>query len=890
MDFWILLFLAALAVPVAAISGLVIAVSGRRRIEQLERRMGLLQRELDLLRAGPSPSPAAQPRHEAPAGDRVAAPAPEPPKPQPQSPPPPRPQPQKPASPPKRSLEERLGARWTVVVGGVALALGGVFLVRHSIEQGWIGPAARVAMGVAFSAGLLVFGERLRRAAAARPAAAAKTLADIPSVVTSAGATSAFATFYAAYGLYDLIGPAAAVVLLGLVAVATLAASALHGPIVGAAGLVGAYAVPLLVSSDEPNALALFLYLLAPTAAAFTVARLRGWPALAVAAGAGAFLWGAIAILGELATDAAPLLLYAGALVALAGAAHSGLRKTAPAASAPDHVLWPLIVCFGLLAAAAPAIGGFSAGSLLGAGAIFAALLALAAWAPGLGPCAPAGGILAALVAISFDDAALSAMAEATSLPAPGEITRSDGVASFLAFAGLMGAVFLVGGALVARLRPAQPFWRSGLLAAAAAATPLLLVAAAYWRIADFAPDLRFATLAILLAAALAWLTEDAARREPAGASPAATAAYATGASAALGLALAMAMREGALTVALAFLAMALGFVAVRRPIRALGALAIVAAGLVLLRVAIEPRIVGDALSSTPVFNALLWGYGAPALAFWIGARRFAAAGLRRASQALEGAALVFALLLGFMQARHFAHGGEMGDPSVRLVEAGLDATVAFALAAAAGRLGLMRASPVLGWGAAAAGGLGLLIALVGLLIGANPLVTGERLSGGALINDLAPGYLLPALSALAAARFAGGGLPPAIAPSWVRRVFGAAALVLTFAYVTLMVRRIFAGPVLDAPGASDPEWWAYSAVWLAFALALLACGVLRRSAALRLASGLVLALVALKVFLLDLAGVGGVWRALSFIGLGGALLGIGMLYQRLLFPARPAA
>ena len=39
------------------------------------------------------------------------------------------------------TLEERLGTRWAVWVGGLALALGGVLLVRYSIEQGVFGPA-----------------------------------------------------------------------------------------------------------------------------------------------------------------------------------------------------------------------------------------------------------------------------------------------------------------------------------------------------------------------------------------------------------------------------------------------------------------------------------------------------------------------------------------------------------------------------------------------------------------------------------------------------------------------------------------------------------------------------------------------------------------------------
>jgi uncharacterized membrane protein len=40
-------------------------------------------------------------------------------------------------------------------------------------------------------------------------------------------------------------------------------------------------------------------------------------------------------------------------------------------------------------------------------------------------------------------------------------------------------------------------------------------------------------------------------------------------------------------------------------------------------------------------------------------------------------------------------------------------------------------------------------------------------------------------------------------------------------------------------------------------------------------------------VFLFDLSGLEGLWRALSFISLGLVLIGIGLVYQRLLF-ARP--
>src|SRR4029079_3608905 len=67
------------------------------------------------------------------------------------------------ASPPKESWESKIGARWTVLVGGVALALGAVFLVRYSIQAGLLGPAARIAAGFLLSAMLFGGGEWLRR-------------------------------------------------------------------------------------------------------------------------------------------------------------------------------------------------------------------------------------------------------------------------------------------------------------------------------------------------------------------------------------------------------------------------------------------------------------------------------------------------------------------------------------------------------------------------------------------------------------------------------------------------------------------------------------------------------------------------------------------------------
>ena len=109
-------------------------------------------------------------------------------------------------------------------------------------------------------------------------------------------------------------------------------------------------------------------------------------------------------------------------------------------------------------------------------------------------------------------------------------------------------------------------------------------------------------------------------------------------------------------------------------------------------------------------------------------------------------------------------------------------------------------------------------------------------------------------------------------------------AVGLALAYLTLQVTRLYHGPILTAGETGDAEQYTYSAVWLAFGVALLAAGVWLRSRPLRFASAAVTILTVLKVFLIDMSDLTGIYQALSFIGLGIVLLGIGWFYQRLLF------
>jgi uncharacterized membrane protein len=122
------------------------------------------------------------------------------------------------------------------------------------------------------------------------------------------------------------------------------------------------------------------------------------------------------------------------------------------------------------------------------------------------------------------------------------------------------------------------------------------------------------------------------------------------------------------------------------------------------------------------------------------------------------------------------------------------------------------------------------------------------------------------------------------------RRVLRRIALVLAVGYalawITLEIRRAFHARIELFGGSTDVEWYLYSVAWLAFAVAALVAGLLRGNDWLRRVGLIGVGLVVAKVFLSDMAELDGVLRALSFIGLGGALVGLGYVYRRLRPPA----
>jgi len=792
-------------------------------------------------------------------------------------PPPPLPQ-------PDRGFEETIGTRWVVWIGGLTLALGGFFMVRYSIEAGLIGPGVRTILGGAFALALLAAGEWTRRKESISTIEALP-IANIPAILTAAGTAVAFATVYAAYALYGFLVPATAFILLGLVALGTLAAALLHGPALAGLGVAGAFVTPILVSSGKPDFWALYVYLAIVTAAAFGLARVRLWRWLAVTTIVFALLWTfpclqcGPSMVGPHAFHVMAGFILAALLVVCAfmfgPAAEEGQIEPISSSSLAAYLVGAMLIVLNSFHADTAMI----AFGLLVAGSLFVAWRSDAA--------AGAVGAAAALVFVVFAEWAVRANPDMLVLPGgplPGiGPSATDGSVSLhLTTAAIFAAGFGLAG-FFAQGRSSSPIipviW-----SAAAVFTPLALLVALYARIAHLDRSIPFAILAVILAAAYAAATEILSKREERPGAPAGIALFATGALSALALALTFALEKGWLTIALALMSLGTAWISTQRPIPFLRSLAAILAAIVVLRIGYEPRIVGDAVGTTPIFNWLLWGYGIPAASFWAASIFLRRGGDDAPLRAVESAAILFTVLLAFMEIRHAVNNGDVYRQSAGLTEVALQICVALAMAIGLERLRIRTGSFV---HTAAAGLLTVfagIAAVFGLLGLENPVLWPIDV-GGVVINLLLLGYAIPAVLALLLSYAVAGQRPVAYT-----NTIAAGALILALTYVTFEVRRIYHGPIMSSGPTTGAEQYSYSIAWLVFGVVLLAIGVLFNSQRARLASAAVIALTILKAFLIDMSALTGVYRALSFMGLGLVLVAIGWLYQRILFRKQAAA
>ncbi len=200
----------------------------------------------------------------------------------PQEPPP---LPVAPAPPPPPATpfnwEAFMGVKLFAWLGGLALFLGVVFLVKYSFENNLITPLARVTIGAAIAAALIGLGWWLARG---RYRISAQSLC-------ATGIVIFYADLFAAHSFYGLISLTTAFFAMSAVTLFSfLLAVKLGAQVIVILGLLGGFLTPALLHSGVDNAPALFLYIALLDLGVAAVALRKHWPYLVLLAAIGTAL------------------------------------------------------------------------------------------------------------------------------------------------------------------------------------------------------------------------------------------------------------------------------------------------------------------------------------------------------------------------------------------------------------------------------------------------------------------------------------------------------------------------------------------------------------------------------------------------------------------------
>jgi len=772
------------------------------------------------------------------------------------------------------SFEQNIGTKISVWLGAIALIFAAFYMVKYSIDQGFLSPGVRLVLSGLFGASLIAGGQWL---AVRKHIANAERIAQ---ALVGSGIVTLYVCLYAALNLYSLISPTAAFVAMAVVTGIAVIMSLRHGQPIALFGIIGGLLTPMMVGSENPSIEMLLTYLfLLYGGIVFILARM-GWWTLAILMLGGILVWPCLWILGAFdALAYKAVVLYACAICAVS------LMATARAIR---HVKSPRYLHV------------FNVIAVLGTAAIISAIglkieLALFDWAMlsvislgvvGLVFFRPETYKNILIAKLLLDIALFSFWIEGK----PHE--------DIMMVVAMLGAVYA-----------ALPLWlmlhaNAALFAGIQSvfALPLYLICFRHFN-AGGANDLYWAYGAFTLSATFIVLTSMAIRLfkdYPLRDKVMATYAFTASAFISIGFAIGLPAHYLPLAFACQILATMLVYRAISMAF--LKKIAIILMGVFvfikfkmfsLLCAHITLSLTGDVSYSAPdIATNTAFDLLVPAILMGAAYIVFRKRGAMEDTVSKEDMILkkgllalssVLALTFAYISIRQLFHPGV----NIFTVEAGFmerAAVTCMVLAIAAALWVLDRAR---GWIGMKEGAVIFASIALSRLAYFDLLLHNPYLDSSQFIGDI------PALHGATWVYGAGLVLSFYLANSaasvrpTLATMLRSLGVVFLFMLTSVNVTQFFHGGNIADKIVLDTELYLYSIVWLLTGLALLGIGIVKGSKVARLASLCFILLTVGKVFLIDASELKDLYRVFSFLGLGASLIGLSFFYSRFVFTSK---
>lgn len=172
-----------------------------------------------------------------------------------------------------QDLESRIGSHWLNRVGIAAVLIGVSFFLDYAFENNWIGPSARVVIGLFAGIAIVLWSERFR----------ARGYSIFSYSLKAVGIGVLYLSLWASFQVYHLLPSNLVFAAMIIVTASTCALSvAQNAEVLAIFAIAGGLATPALLSTGENHEIVLFSYLFLLDLAFLTLTALKPWRRIAL--------------------------------------------------------------------------------------------------------------------------------------------------------------------------------------------------------------------------------------------------------------------------------------------------------------------------------------------------------------------------------------------------------------------------------------------------------------------------------------------------------------------------------------------------------------------------------------------------------------------------------